>query len=102
MWSLDTRWFDVAVVMTLFGFGSILFGIFEQHKPRARRVAKVIVVLAVFLTLVETFGRTVGYAVLALPLIGALYVHAVWLPRNGVNGWTAEPRDRYLALVNRK
>ena len=22
-----------------------------------------------------------------------------WLPRRGVNGWTAEPRDRYYALL---
>jgi hypothetical protein len=27
-----------------------------------------------------------------------IYVHAIWLPRNGVNGLTAEPRDKYYAL----
>lgn len=30
-----------------------------------------------------------------LPVI---YVHGVWLPRHGVNGWTAEPREKYYAL----
>jgi hypothetical protein len=102
MWSLDTRWFDVAAVMTLFAFGSILFGLFEQHKPRGRRVVKVILVLGVTLLLAETAGRSVAYAVLALPLLGAAYVHLWWLPKHGVNGWTGEPRDRYLALVTKK
>ena len=32
-------------------------------------------------------------------LIGfVLIVHAWWLPRNGVNGWTGEPKARYYAL----
>jgi hypothetical protein len=25
-------------------------------------------------------------------------VHAWWLPRHGVNGWTGEPKERYYAL----
>ena len=36
---------------------------------------------------------------LGLVGIGVRIVHAWWLPRNGVNGWTAEPRDRYHALI---
>src|SRR5688500_11510157 len=51
MWRADTLWFDVAVVMTIFAVGGILFGRFEQHKPRWRRVLKVVVVLAVILVL---------------------------------------------------
>jgi hypothetical protein len=31
--------------------------------------------------------------------LGVLVVHGWWLPRHGVNGWTAEPRDRYNALM---
>lgn len=101
MWSLDSRWFDVAVVMTIFAFGSILFGIFEQHKPRGRRVLKVVLVLGVTLVLAETVGRVAAYSVLALPLVGAVYAHVWWLPKHGINGWTGEPRERYLALVTK-
>ena len=36
MWSTDTLWFDVAVVMTIFAIGSILFGRFEEHKAVAQ------------------------------------------------------------------
>jgi len=38
MWSTETVWFDLAVVFGIFAFGSILFGRFEEHKPRLRRV----------------------------------------------------------------
>jgi hypothetical protein len=30
--------------------------------------------------------------------VAVVFVHAWWLPRKGVNGWTAEPRERYYAL----
>lgn len=102
MWSIDTRWFDVAVVMTIFAVGNVLFGRFEEHKPRGRRVIKVALVLVTTLSIADLAGRAWAYGVLAVPLVGAAWVHLVWLPRHGVNGWTAEPRDRYLALVKRR
>ena len=102
MWSLDTRWFDLAVVMSIFAFGSILFGLFEQHKPRGRRVLKVIIVSGVFLLVAETAGRAAAYALLAIPLVVAAYAHLIWLPKHGINGWTGEPRDKYLELVTKR
>jgi len=99
MWRTDTLWFDVAVVMTIFAVGNVLFGRFEEHKPRWRRLLKVVIVLAVTVALSATAGRAWAYAVLALPLAVAAWVHLWWLPRHGVSGWTAEPRDRYLELV---
>ena len=102
MWSLQTHWFDVAVVMTIFAIGTILFGRFEEHKPRGRRVLKVVIVLAVTIALAATAGRVWAYAVLAVPLVGAAWVHLYWLPRHGVNGWTGEPRARYLELMEQR
>lgn len=102
MWSIDTRWFDVAVVMSIFAVGGVGFGRFEQHKPTARRLAKQVVILGVTLLLAETVGRGVAYAVLAIPLIVAAYVHLRWLPAHGINGWTAEPYDRYLVLITER
>jgi hypothetical protein len=37
----------------------------------------------------------VAFAIAALPVI---YIHGIWLPRHGVNGWTGEPREKYYAL----
>jgi hypothetical protein len=102
MWRTDTLWFDAAVVLAIFAFGNILFGHFEQHNPPARRVAKVLVALAVTLALSATVGRLWGLGWLLLPLGAAAYVHLHWLPSHGVNGWTGEPRDRYLALVTKR
>ena len=102
MWRTDTLWFDVAVVMTIFAVGSILFGRFEEHKPRARRVIKVAIVLAVTVLLSATAGRLWAYGVLAVPLLGAAWVHLYWLPKHGINGWTAEPREKYLELVHNR
>ena len=99
MWRTDNWWFAVAVVMSIFAVGSVLFGRFEPHKSRGRRVLKHFVVLAVVLGLEATAGRVWAFGVLAVPLLAAGYVHLVWLPSRGINGWTAEPYDKYLALV---
>ncbi len=101
MWHTDTRWFDVSLVMGLFAVGNILFGRFEEHKHRGRRVLKLALILAITLALATTVGRAWAYGVLALPALGAAWVHMVWLPRNGISGWTAEPRDKYLELLRK-
>ncbi|MBA2707884.1 MAG: hypothetical protein H0U59_08790 [Gemmatimonadaceae bacterium] len=95
----SSLWLDAAVVLGVFAVGSILLGHFDEHKPKWRRLLKVALVLAIVLTLSSTVGRVWAYGVLALPLLGAAYVHLRWLPANGVNGWTGEPKERYLELV---
>ncbi len=102
MWRTDTLWFDIAVVMTMIAVGSILFGHFEEHKPKWRRLLKVLIVLGVVLTLSSTVGRVWGFGVLAVPLLGAAYVHLRWLPKHGINGWTGEPKTKYYELIGRK
>ncbi len=99
MWSTQTLWFDVAVVMTIFAVGNICFGHFEEHRPKWQRLLKVVLILGVTLCLSATLGRAWAYGVLSLPLLAAVYVHAWWLPKHGVNGWTAEPRERYHELI---
>lgn len=99
MWNIDTPWFDVAVIGVFFAIGNILFGRFEEHRSRWRRMAKLAVTMALTLWLAQSFGRAWAYGWM-VPLFGVvIYVHGVWLPRHGVNGWTAEPRDRYVELV---
>ncbi len=95
MWESDVLWFDTTIVLGLFAVGSILFGHFEEHKPKWRRLLKVLIVLGVVLTLSATVGRVWAFGVLAIPLLGAVVVHAWWLPKHGVNGWTGEPKERY-------
>jgi predicted MFS family arabinose efflux permease len=99
MWRIDTPWFDVAVIGVSFAVGNILFGRFEDHKPRYRRIVKLVVTIALTLVLAQTVGRAWAYGWMIPLLLLVIWVHGVWLPRNGVNGWTAEPRDRYFELL---
>lgn len=101
MWQTNTHWFMVALVLGIFAVGGVLFGRFEQHKSRGRRVLKQVLVVTLF-ALVEVYaGRSWALGLLAVFGVAALYIHAWWLPRHGINGLTAEPYDEYLALVKR-
>ena len=102
MWNTNTVWFDVAVVMSLFAVGNILFGHFEEHRPKWRRLLKVVLVLTIFLGVSLAFGRTWAFCFLAVPLIAAVVIHVWWLPKHGINGWTGEPKEKYYELVGHK
>jgi hypothetical protein len=99
MWSTETLWFDLAVVFGIFAFGGLLFGHFEEHKPKALRVLKVALVASVTVVLSMLGLRWVAFTVLGLLALAAAYVHIVWLPKHGINGWTGEPRDKYYDLL---
>jgi fatty acid desaturase len=91
-------WMELAVVFAIFSFGGIVFGHFEAHTPKVRRIAKQIAFLAISAAIYYTVGRPWSWLWLVIPLAVAVYVHAVWLPRHGINGLTAEPQDKYFAL----
>ena len=60
--------------------------------------SKVFVSLAITALAWRYFGRLgvfIWFSIVLLPLI---YVHAIWLPLHGINGWTGEPREKYHAL----
>ena len=101
MWNSDSLWFDAAIVLGIFAIGNILFGHFEEHRPKWRRVLKVFIVLAVVMTVSANFGRGWALGLLLIPLSAAAYIHLVWLPSHGINGWTGEPKEKYLDLVKR-
>jgi hypothetical protein len=99
MWGTDTLWFDVAVVAVMFAVGNILFGHFEEHRPKARRVLKFALFVAVTLVLSANGLRWVAYGAMGVLAVAAAYIHLWWLPRHGVNGWTGEPKARYYELI---
>lgn len=99
MWSTETPWFDLAIVFGIFAFGNVLFGHFEEHKPKGRRVLKVALVSLVTVGLSLAGLRWVAFTLLGLLALAAVYVHGIWLPKHGVNGLTGEPRERYYELL---
>jgi hypothetical protein len=99
MWHTRTHWFDVALIMTVFAVGNVLFGHFEAHRPPWRRVLKVVLVTALFVGVSAAAGRGWMFALLGASFVGVAVIHGWWLPKHGVSGWTAEPRERYFALL---
>ncbi len=89
---------EVIVVAVLLAAGNAAFRHFEPAMPWWRRVLKASAVLAATAAVSHFFGRRgviVAAGIAALPVV---YIHAIWLPRHGVNGWTGEPRERYHEL----
>ena len=91
-------WFELAVVYGISAVGGIFFGHFEARTPRWRRVLKLFVIGVVAVTVSATLGRSWFFALLGLMAGFVVLIHGWWLPRHGINGWAAEPRERYYAL----
>jgi hypothetical protein len=95
---MDSLWLEVAIVSSMFAFGGIYFGHFEERTPRWRRALKLVLFIAVTTGLSALLGRAWAFGFLGLALLAVVYVHAIWLPGKGINGWTGEPKDKYYAL----
>lgn len=96
--ALDTLWFEVALVSTLVALGHILLGHFEVKTPKWRKIAKLFMAIGLAVLLSATLGRFWTFAFFGSLLLAVFWIHAWWLPRHGINGWTAEPKEKYYAL----
>ena len=99
MWSISTYWFDVSLVFGIFAIGNILFGHFEEHRPKWKRLLKVAIILSLALLLSYLNLRWLFCVILFALAIAVSYIHIFWLPKHGINGWTGEPKEEYLKLV---
>jgi hypothetical protein len=99
MWSTQSLWFDLAIVMSIFAFGNIAFGNFEEHKSKPLRFLKVALLSGLTVALAAAGLRWVAYSLLAALGCLAAYIHLWWLPRHGINGWTGEPKAKYYKLL---
>jgi hypothetical protein len=89
---------DVGAMAVFLLIGNIVFYHFDPMMSMPRRVAKVLFILAITAVVSYYFGRTgvlVAFAIAFLPIV---YIHGIWLPKHGVNGWTGEPKAKYYAL----
>jgi hypothetical protein len=91
-------WFEVAVICGLTAVGTIVMGHFEERTPKWRRVLKLLLFCVLSAAISATAGRVWFFIFLGALFVGVLVIHAWWLPRKGINGWTGEPRDRYYRL----
>jgi hypothetical protein len=91
----EDLWFEIALVSFVFALGNILLGHFEEKTSKWKRVGKFMVTLVMVCLISVIFGRKVAITLLSISLIPVAILHLWWLPKNGINGWTAEPRDKY-------
>ena len=91
-------WMEVAVVATIFAVGNILMGHWEAATPKWRRLLKFAVILGLTLAISAGIGRRWAFVFLGLLAVGSVIIHAWWLPRLGINGWTGEPKEKYYAM----
>ena len=91
-------WMDIAIVACIFAVGNILFGQFEEGVPKWKRVAKFFLTIGLVALISATAGRAWVFVLVGAMLSGAVVIHAWWLPRHGINGWTGEPREKYYEL----
>jgi hypothetical protein len=96
--TIDTLWFEIAIVCGITSFGSIFFGHFEEHTSKLRRVLKLIFLNLVVVLLAKYQGRVYSFGFLSLILLAVVYIHGIWLPAKGINGLTGEPKSKYYAL----
>jgi hypothetical protein len=89
---------DVGTVAVVLALGNVLFRHFAPQMPWWRRLLKSSLILAITALISYYFGRTGVLMGSGLALLPVIYVHGIWLPRHGVNGWTGEPREKYYAL----
>jgi hypothetical protein len=89
---------DVAAAAVFLTLGNVVFRRFDPHMPLSRRLLKTLLLLAITAFISWYFGRRGVLIAFGLAMLPVLYIHGIWLPRHGVNGWTAEPREKYHAL----
>ena len=91
-------WFELAVMFGLICIGNIVFQPFGEGVPKWVRVAKMFIGGAISVAVSAWGGREWFFVLLGVLTVFLLVVHGWWLPKHGINGWTAEPKEKYFAL----
>jgi hypothetical protein len=89
---------ELTIAAAVLLVGNIAFYHFDPHLPLWKRIAKSVLTLAVLAAVSHFFGRAGVLIAAAVAIAPIVYIHGIWLPRHGVNGWTGEPREKYHAL----
>lgn len=77
-----------------------LFDGYERHEPWSKRLTKMAVMFVVLLVVRLVIGRAAYYGLLLVASVGIAILHGYWFHyRHGIHWRTAEPRDKYLALI---
>lgn|SRR5688572_6592194 len=95
MWNTNSLWFEVAIISILFLAGHIFLGHFEERTSKWRKLLKFIITLIIIISISVFFGRAIALSILGVSFLPVIYIHAILLPKKGINGWTGEPKGKY-------
>jgi hypothetical protein len=91
-------WYEIGLISSIFAVGNIFFGHFEEKTPKWRKLLKFIFMNLLAILITHLFGEIGFYIFLIISFIFFVIIHFWWLPKNGINGWTAEPKVKYYKL----
>lgn len=92
-------WVELAVMFGLNAIGGILLAPFAERVPKWHRIVKLAAGASVAVLISATAGRGWFFGLLGVVGLVLVLVHGWLLPvKHGINGWTAEPREKYYAL----
>ena len=93
---------EILIVLTVASLAYfVVFNNFEKHLPIRRRVIKLLVVIGILAVIGILLSRYAFWAVIALMTIGQVYLHGWYFPKQGINGLTAEPHEKYLEVIEK-
>ena len=95
MWNTNSLWFEVTIISILFLAGHIFLGHFEERTSKWRKLLKFIITLIIIISISVFFGRAIALSILGVSFLPVIYIHAILLPKKGINGWTGEPKGKY-------
>lgn len=98
IWDTNTVWFEFFIVTLFFLLGHIFLGHFEERTSKTRKLFKYIITVSLVVFISAFWGRMISLTILGLTLLPILYIHCIHLPKNGINGWTGEPKSKYYDL----
>lgn len=91
-------WFEIAVVAVFLLVSQVLFAHFEAETARWRILCKHALALILYPSISYFFGGFWFWIAVAATFGMVAIIHAWWLPKHGINGWTGEPKDKYYEL----
>jgi len=100
-WASRINLIDLGVLVLGWAIGNAVFNNFEKHLPWWRRILKLVILVGALSLIGLLFSRRVMWVLVLLLGVGQVVLHSWWFPRHGINGLTAEPREKYLALIHR-
>jgi len=91
-------WFEIAIMAFLFAVGHIFFGHWEIYTPKWRKFLKLVIFIGLTILITHYTGRKGFFIFLGIISLLVILIHAWWLPKKGINGWTGEPKEKYYEL----